>query len=171
MLKDALIELMQDKNLSSITVRELCERADVNRSTFYTYFGSPSELLNEIENDVTEQILTTISPSKDTILSTLTNFFEYIRNNEHLFRVLLYRTQDDSFRQRLFMIIISYYSQNPESEWSRIEDKEKARSALLFVAAGAVELVRDWMNRGYYCSAEKLADWILKITSAIPVIT
>ena len=36
-LRDALIELLADKPLARITVRELCERADVNRSTFYAH--------------------------------------------------------------------------------------------------------------------------------------
>lgn len=37
-MQDALVELLQDQPLGSITVKALCERADVNRSTFYAHY-------------------------------------------------------------------------------------------------------------------------------------
>ena len=36
-MQDALIELLRNQPLGSITVKALCERADVNRSTFYAH--------------------------------------------------------------------------------------------------------------------------------------
>ena len=35
-----------------ITIRELCERAGINRSTFYKYYGNQFDLLNEMEKDI-----------------------------------------------------------------------------------------------------------------------
>ncbi len=40
MLKDALIELLKKKDIYHVSIRELCEAADVNRTTFYKYYGS-----------------------------------------------------------------------------------------------------------------------------------
>ena len=49
LMKDALLELLEQMELSSISVTAVCETANVNRSTFYNYYSSPSDLLREIE--------------------------------------------------------------------------------------------------------------------------
>jgi len=51
MLKDSLLELLEHKELSRITVTEICENADVHRSTFYKHYEDPPALLREIEQD------------------------------------------------------------------------------------------------------------------------
>ena len=50
MLKDALIELLKTKDIYHISIRELCETADVNRTTFYKYYGNQFDLLADMED-------------------------------------------------------------------------------------------------------------------------
>ena len=47
-IKESLFELMQEKPINKITVKELCERADVNRSTFYAYYTDIYDLDRKI---------------------------------------------------------------------------------------------------------------------------
>ena len=56
LMKDALLNLLERTELSGITVTAVCEAADVNRSTFYSYYTSPSELLRELEQEVLDRI-------------------------------------------------------------------------------------------------------------------
>ena len=39
LLENALISLLKQKSLYKISIRELCEVASINRSTFYKYFS------------------------------------------------------------------------------------------------------------------------------------
>ena len=43
-MQDALIDLMRERPLGSITIKALCEQADVNRSTFYAHYDSIAAL-------------------------------------------------------------------------------------------------------------------------------
>lgn len=52
LLKAALIELLKEQDIYHISIRELCERADVNRTTFYKYYGSQFDLLTDMEKDM-----------------------------------------------------------------------------------------------------------------------
>ena len=52
LLKDALIQLLQEKPIGKITIFELCGRAQINRTTFYKYYGSQYDLLDDIERDL-----------------------------------------------------------------------------------------------------------------------
>ena len=48
MLKDALIDLLREVDIYHVSIRELCQRADVNRTTFYKYYGSQFDLAEAV---------------------------------------------------------------------------------------------------------------------------
>ena len=54
-LKKALLELMQHKPVNKITVKEICERAELNRATFYAHYSDCFDLLESIEEELFEQ--------------------------------------------------------------------------------------------------------------------
>lgn len=47
-MNDALISLLEKKDFEYITIKEICEEAKVNRSTFYLHYSNTSELLEEV---------------------------------------------------------------------------------------------------------------------------
>ena len=48
-LRAGLIKLMQEKSIREITVRELVDEVDINRSTFYLHYTDIYDMLNKIE--------------------------------------------------------------------------------------------------------------------------
>ena len=56
MLKDALVQLMETKPLEKITIYELCAKAEINRTTFYKYYGSQYDLLDDIKADFLHEL-------------------------------------------------------------------------------------------------------------------
>ena len=52
LLKNALVQLMQENHISKISVRALCETAGINRSTFYLHYTDPYDLLASVEKEV-----------------------------------------------------------------------------------------------------------------------
>ena len=51
-IKDAFMELMCQKEISKITVKEVADRAEINRKTFYLHYNSVRGILEDIENDI-----------------------------------------------------------------------------------------------------------------------
>ncbi|MBU7320016.1 TetR/AcrR family transcriptional regulator [Paenibacillus oleatilyticus] len=58
LLQDAFASLIQEKDFESITVRDIAERATVNRATFYAHFTDKFEIL---ESRLTESFMTIIN--------------------------------------------------------------------------------------------------------------
>lgn len=56
LLQDSLLEILNDKRLEDVSVKEICDRAGVNRSTFYSYFNGTRELLASLKNDMIDEI-------------------------------------------------------------------------------------------------------------------
>ena len=57
-IKKAFIELLKEKSFQEITVRELSERADINRKTFYAYYTGMEELLAAVMDEMLEKYRT-----------------------------------------------------------------------------------------------------------------
>ena len=55
-IKECLIELLQSKDLNKITVSELCEKADINRATFYRYYIDIFDLLEKMEQELIDHL-------------------------------------------------------------------------------------------------------------------
>jgi len=53
----ALTEVLKSKDLSEVTVKELCDEALISRNTFYAHYKSVEGLLDEIETEIYQQIL------------------------------------------------------------------------------------------------------------------
>lgn len=94
LFKNALMDLLKEKgSVAKISVRELCDRAELNRSTFYAHYNEPNDLLMEIETellDATEEHLKKIGEENDAgAHKYILSFLQYIKQNDKQFRTLL----------------------------------------------------------------------------------
>lgn len=101
----AFLELLEKKDMEYITVKELCEAAGVNRSTFYLHYETMGDLLAEVIQYINAQFLEHMElhtkvfvsriqecPLEELYLVTpqyLTPYLEYIACNKRLFRTAL----------------------------------------------------------------------------------
>ena len=56
LIRESLFECLKEKGINKITVSGLCEKADINRSTFYKYYGSQYDVIKEMEQEVIKLI-------------------------------------------------------------------------------------------------------------------
>lgn len=57
LIQDGLLRLLEEKSLDKISVTELCREADVNRATFYKYYGDPDDVLTTIKEQFFQELL------------------------------------------------------------------------------------------------------------------
>ena len=55
-IKEALFRIMEEKDISSISISELTQEANINRRTFYTHYRNITDILEEIEGDLVESL-------------------------------------------------------------------------------------------------------------------
>jgi len=53
-IKESLFTLLQEKPLKHITVKSLCELADINRGTFYAHYADIYDLVHQLEEELSE---------------------------------------------------------------------------------------------------------------------
>lgn len=102
-VRAALIELLRERDLAEISVKELCARACVARSTFYAHYRNADEALCEIERSLVADLIKINAPLTDCALSTPDDlaFFSqtlaYIEHRREAMEVLLVRRPSARF--------------------------------------------------------------------------
>ena len=101
-MDEAFLALLEKKDFAYITVKEICEEAGVNRSTFYLHYETMADLLSESVSHMNEQFLTHMKKDTDAFVTKLwdcpldelylitpeylTPYLDYIEQHKLLFR-------------------------------------------------------------------------------------
>ena len=156
LLKDALLELLEQKDLAAITVTAVCETADVHRSTFYKYYEDTAALLRDLEQDYLDQIPTPPhvlnQMDQEQLLSETTAFFDYVKRNERAYRVFFGESTSSNFTARLIDLLCSQHAENST------EDCMASYYRHLYIANGTVGVLRDWVKAGFPVSSRTIAE-------------
>jgi AcrR family transcriptional regulator len=163
-IRVSFVKLLKQKPISKITIKEICEDADINRSTFYAHYTDQYDLLNQIENEVIDDINLYLNrysinnsqaPSK-----MLTIILEYIKQNSELFELFLSKG-DFSFQQKITDVIRQQYFLQTVASSTISEDN--AVYICLFYVNGTIGIVREWLLRGMGKPVNEIAELILSM--------
>ena len=162
LLTQALTQLLQEKQINEITVKELTDLADMNRGTFYLYYKDMFDMLEKIEDGLFEALDAIISLHEHDDVSQQTkpillDLFRFIEDNQEMCRVLLSPHGDMNFLHRLNEVVRGKCLK----AWPDIR-KEKGEADFdyhySFVVFGCAGVIRAWVNRNCQESAEKMAE-------------
>ena len=162
LLTQALTQLLQEKQINEITVKELTDLADMNRGTFYLYYKDMFDMLEKIEDGMFEALDAIVSPHEHDDVSQQTkpillDLFRFIEDNQEMCRVLLSPHGDMNFLHRLNEVV----REKCLKAWPNIR-KEKGEADFdyhySFVVFGCAGIIRAWVNRNCPESAEKMAE-------------
>lgn len=164
LMKDALMELMEKKPLASISVTDLCAVADVNRSTFYSYYSDLLELLREIEDDILAQLPQGSEKNErldlnQRFIDDFTVFFGYVRKHARDFNVLL-RSGDLQFSQRMMEAIMQHF-RRPETETA---SPILTQWGYIYSMNGVIGLIREWIASGFPMEDREFAELALQMS-------
>ena len=144
LLKHSLIELLQTQSIYQISIRELCQNAEINRSTFYKYYGSQFDLLAEMEADLLENIEHTLSVHEGDTENVIEQIIVYLERDIDFVRLLFNSNVDPDFPKKLFSLKSLYASSNAAASF-RSEKEYEYYSC--FILHGTYEIVHKWINK------------------------
>lgn len=160
LLSQGLIELMQQKQVKDITVRELADLVDVNRGTFYLYYRDIFDMLERLEEELFEQLNAVILAHKGEPILTharpmLKDLFRIVAENKEICSVLLSDNGDIKFLQKLSDVI----QEKLRMDWLNgyVENETEFEYRYAFGALGFIGLLRTWLHRDCAESADDMA--------------
>lgn len=159
-LKESLLSLMQEKSISKITIKEICDLSEMSRSTFYLHYQDQFELLRDIENEALEnsfEALNNLEGSVNTIES-IESFLSYVKENKETFGVLLCQSETEDFQNSIINNIADYVKESVP------EVKENSNESYLFtfIMHGSLNVIRTWIKNDFDLPVNVLAELIFK---------
>ncbi|MCD7840107.1 MAG: TetR/AcrR family transcriptional regulator [Erysipelotrichaceae bacterium] len=165
---DAFIKLAKTKSIHTISISELCQLAHINRSTFYHYYGSQYDVLNELSNQfistIEKQLLESDFHDQQSVQNKVALCFEYAKNNSELALLLMKNNTDIDFASHLFSIPLIESLLHEKT--SNLSNEEK-KASLSFITHGAYHLLLEWLETSNELSAQEEAKLILKLARKI----
>lgn len=107
-IQDAFWDIHSEKCIEKITVREITERAGLNRSTFYAYYKDVYDLLEQAEEEIITALMSEHRWHTDDIFNTdsyksdLKNIGEFLQNHQKQLSILIGEKGDPRFSSRLW---------------------------------------------------------------------
>lgn len=162
-LRESLLELLQEKPINRISVTELCLNADVNRGTFYAHYSEPSDLLRQIEEELFEEIRTCFEDTADKSLDeTNENLMQILSRNREMCRVVLSQNASSCFVHRFHEMGSEYFARR----WNCKIEKLNIPGEYLyhFIATGNIEMIRMWIMNDDGASHQEIARILTELT-------
>lgn len=173
----ALLAMLEKKPFEYITISEICEKAGVNRSTFYLHYENTSDLLKEATKHILDSFLSYFSADTKNIVyrfaecdlqelvfvtpEYISPYLNFIKDNRQVFRTCIQQLGTMDFEgtyKRMFIYIF-----NPILSRFHFPEKEHAY-VMKFYLSGITAIVMEWLDKNCKDSIEEITQIIVDCT-------
>ena len=163
-LYEALVLLLKEKTFEEIKVSDICQKALVNRSTFYSHFNDKYELFMSLINNLKQELETDLKSIDETnlknyYLKLIEIFLNHIEGKENIYRSILINNRNS-------IIMDMIYDTITEDINSKIKQNDKNVPNDIFTSyyLGAIVNVGvEWFKNDKKYSKEEILDYLDKL--------
>jgi Transcriptional regulator len=166
MIREALFELMQEHSISNISVKMICERADINRSTFYSHYKNQYDLLESIQKGIISDIKKHVFSASflnapDSAVAVLVQILEYGRQNAALLKVLLSENGNSSFQNDVMRLAQEKITD--ELGETKVLSTQTVQYLQHFTVGGLLSIMRHWLEMECADEPESIAKLMMTL--------
>jgi AcrR family transcriptional regulator len=165
-LRDALIALVGERGWDAIGVRDICVRAKVGRSTFYTHFADPEEVLMSGYEDLGRMLRAVGAQARaqGQRFGFVLVLLEHAKDNQHVFRALVGKRSSQVVQRRMLELVVKLTAE----ELAAVRGGRPPSPAVTRYLAGALfgQLVW-WVESRCAVSAEDMEASFQKLTAPV----
>jgi AcrR family transcriptional regulator len=166
-IRESLMELMKEKSILSVSVKDICDLADISRSTFYDHYKDQYDLLQQIEDETLAYFEDMLNKYKDKQTKKDTSqmveeMFTYIANNGNIIHVLLSENGDISFQKKLLYHFVMH--NQITKYFSEKQNEETKPYYSVFLVHGAIGLIQHWLKDNMTMPVPQLAKMLMRWT-------
>lgn len=171
MLRDALLGLMRERGFDAISVQDITERAQLNRSTFYLHYRDKDELLTHVMRDMILELSRRshrLGDSPDRLHRTLVEWFQHAAEHPELYHLMLGRSGMRAFSVQLRNLLEQLM--NLDLERADVSSRFQGVPIPIvnrFLASAYMGALEWWLDRRSLHSPEDMARWLGTLTSML----
>lgn len=165
-IRDAFLECLREKAVNKVTVKELCEMAQINRATFYSHYKDPFDLLEQLEEEELDKMADLLDRSMAEGGNILLTILKGLQEPGNVNSVLASSNGDPGYTARISELFYKRYRNRVTEKMPGISE-EKREEIYRFIAGGSGNLLKYWREGGMKIPAEEMAGRINALTDAV----
>ncbi|BBI33809.1 TetR/AcrR family transcriptional regulator [Cohnella abietis] len=159
-IRDSLLQLLKEKPYKKISIKEITERGDLARQTFYQLFNSKEEILEYHLDHLFHEYLIKIQDLEVATTAELARlYFVFFHNNENFIHQLIKNDLVNILNQK-------FYSYLSEIHIVLKHTQVHSEYATAFISSGLVGILIFWFKQNKTMSIEQLALLVSDILNA-----
>lgn len=186
-LSNALLRLLREKPLGSITVTEVANEADINRATFYTHYQDVDDLFKSLQDELCDACRDIIGAHAEEAVhrdhaGLVRAIFEYFNSNVEAFDLLFANANDEAFFNTIIQIVYdgiigdmapyeAVIKQLKKEGYASKRHQQICRDLcdyqFYYAAGGMVSILRMWIKNGRRESVDAITAIACGCTSSI----
>ena len=161
LLKKGLLELMREKKFSAISVRDVTERADMNRGTFYLHYPDTTSLLQSVETDMLAEAQILIDEhlaefeAGGSLRPVFKPILDYIVEHRPEFEALFATNSTSNFTDRLQDLIHRNGVSLVQAKFHGVASSQMD-FLINFIGYGLIGLIKTWFDQDMVIPRENL---------------
>lgn len=157
------VALLKKKPLNKVTVKELCEMAQINRATFYRYYVDVYDLMEQLEAEILKELDEMMTQAAESNVSkTLRAILEKLQANSELYTTLFSANGDPGFPLKIFKTCYSEAENFIRSRGTKLS-KEQQTWLYVYMAQGISGVISCWITKGMHEPPQQVADFIERL--------
>ena len=167
-LLTALMELTIQKGFDSVTVKDICEYAMVNRSTFYRHYMDKYDLLKQYMDELYDLLdRSQGEPSFDSPPAGLVRMLEHLRAHADFYRVMLGPKGYPLFAERIRFYIEKRFRRGLATDPVPSEPGRPPLDMMLrAISSAGLGAILWWLEKDMPVTSEQMATWAIQISKA-----
>ncbi len=167
LIRQAFVELMQEKDLEKITVTDIVSRADINRGTFYAHYQDTRAVIEQIENELIEKMLEFLGEFQyknffQNPLPLLLKLARYLEEDLEFYRILINARGAEQFLVKIKNIFVKYMENDSDTP-EGVKKSPEFVVRINFFAGGIINLYQIWFRNEIECSLNEISLQISKL--------
>lgn len=166
-IKDTFLTLLNEKDIKKITVSEICNKADINRATFYRYYLDVYDLLDSIEKEFVIELKEAYLPQNDaekTIHHFTKAMLSVFLKNKELVKILFNTNNSIYFLNNILEIAYARCRERWEKDLPNIPE-EDMEYATVFIFNGALGIINFWVKNDFDKDIDEISEIIETLSS------
>ena len=147
---NSLVQLSKDRQLNKITVKELCEKAELSRNAFYFHYEDINALIRDIEDNMIGDIQGILSDIEKinfpmSIYATIDGFIDLFEEKKDTVLMLMDKSFSTSFTERISSMF-SQFNYKYFREFHGDNAKVGYEFFYIYLSGGLYDVVRYWLD-------------------------
>lgn len=166
-IRECFFEQLKDTPLNKISVKSICDMAEINRTTFYRHYADPFDLMQQIEDEMMTSFQKYVIDfqNKNTV-DAIETMIQAVKQNRELYLILISENADSLYISNMVTNSYKLYQTGFAKRYPELSET-KQRWLYYFIAHGCIRIIIDWINSGMNESPREAAEFIAEIDDMI----